>query len=119
MASIYLMYVHCATMSGDSGRECVVLLIMTALALVLLASMAWPFFLSGETQLVACAAINDHAKLNALREEIIKRYLTDESGWRAGQITARAWHKRRIFLTNRYIDVCRRLDYLAAVSDAQ
>ena len=94
------------------------LLIMTVVALGLLALIVLPFFLGGEAQLVACAAINDHDKLTALREEIIKRYLTDEGAWQAKQISARAWHKRRIFLTNRYVDVCRRLDYLAAVSDA-
>lgn len=93
--------------------------IMTAVALVLLALIALPFFLGGETQLVACAAIDDRAKLNALQEEIITRYLADEAAWQAGQLRARAWRSRQIFLTNRYVDVCRRLDYLAAVSDAQ
>ncbi len=92
---------------------------MTVVALALLALIVLPFFLGGEAQLVACAAINDHAKLTALREEIIKRYLADEGARQAGQISAGTWNKRRIFLTNRYVDVCRRLDYLAAVSDAQ
>ena len=94
------------------------LLIMTGIGLALLAMIALPFFVGGTTQLVACAAINDRAKLKAWQEEIIKRYLADEAAWQAGQISAAAWHKRRIFLTNRYVDVCRRLDYLAAVSDA-
>lgn len=93
-------------------------LIMTVVALALLVLVTLPFFLGGETQLVACAAINDHRRLNAWREEIIKRYLADEDAWRRGLLSAGAWRKRRIFLTNRYVDVCRRLDYLAAVADA-
>ena len=92
--------------------------IMTVIALALLALVVLPFFLGGETQLVSCAAINDYSKLNAWREEIITRYLADEEAWRRGLIGAGAWRKRRIFLTNRYVDVCRRLDYLAAVADA-
>ena len=92
---------------------------MTAVALALLTLIVFPFFLGGETQLVACAAINDRAKLDALREEIIKRYLADEKAWQAGQIGASTWRKRRIFLTNRYVDVCRRLDYLAATHNAR
>lgn len=95
------------------------IIIMTAVALVLLAMIVLPFFLGGETQLVACAAINNRAKLNALRTEILKRYLADESAWQAGQLSAGAWHKRRIFLTNRYVDVCRRLDYLTAIDNAR
>lgn len=95
------------------------IIIMTAVALVLLAMIVLPFFLGGETQLVACAAINNRAKLNALRTEILKRYLADESAWQAGQLSAGTWHKRRIFLTNRYVDVCRRLDYLTAIDNAR
>ena len=91
---------------------------MVVIALALLTLVVLPFFLGGETQLVSCAAINDHSKLNAWREEIIKRYLVDEDAWRRGLIGAGTWRKRRIFLTNRYVDVCRRLDYLAVVTDA-
>ena len=94
------------------------ILIMMVVALALLMLVTLPFFLGGETQLVSCAVINDHSKLNAWREEIIKRYLADEDAWRRGLLSARAWRKRRIFLTNRYVDVCRRLDHLAAVADA-
>ena len=93
------------------------IVMMTVIALALLTLVVLPFFLGGETQLVACAAINDRGKLNAWREEIIKRYLADEDAWRRGLIGAATWRKRRIFLTNRYVDVCRRLDYLAAVTD--
>ena len=91
---------------------------MTLVALLLLTLIVLPFFVGGTTQLVACAAINDRVKLKAWREEIIKRYLADEAAWQAGHISTGSWQKRRIFLTNRYVDVCRRLDYLAAVSDA-
>lgn len=94
-------------------------LIMTAVALLLLLLITLPFFIGGETRLVACAAINDRAKLHAWQAEIINRYLADERAWQAGTLSARAWHKRRIFLTNRYVDVCRRLDYLTAVADAR
>ena len=94
------------------------IVIMTAVALLVLGMIVLPFFVGGETQLVACAAINDHDKLSIWREEIIKRYLADEDAWQAGQLSAGAWHKRRIFLTNRYVDVCRRLDYLATLNDA-
>ncbi len=112
------MQVACSTLDADEkGR--VVLLVMIGVALALLVLLWWPFFLAGETRLVACAAINDRVKLDALRRGIIARYLADEDAWRAGQLRAGVWRKRQIFLTSRYIDVCRRLDYLAAVNDAR
>ena len=95
------------------------LLIILVVTLLMLLAITLPFFLGGTTQLAAAAALNDRAKLDALRQEIISRYLTDEAAWQQGLLNTRTWHKRRTFLTNSYIDVCRRHDYLTAMTDAR
>lgn len=87
-------------------------LLLAILALVALLVIISPMFRSETKVLAASAAINDIEKLTALKSEILNRYLNDEQAQQANQLSARAWHSRRIFLINRYLDVCRRLDYL-------
>lgn len=86
--------------------------LLVALAIGALLAVVSPMFRSEPTMLVASAAINDVEKLVALKEEILNRYLNDELACQTKRLSARAWHRRRIFLVNRYLDVCRRLDYL-------
>lgn len=87
-------------------------LLLAIFALVALLAIVGPLFRSETKVLAASAAINDVEKLTALKDEILNRYLTDEQTRQAKQLSARAWHRRRTFLVNRYLDVCRRLDYL-------
>lgn len=86
--------------------------ILSIIALLVLALIVFPFLVGSEQRLVACAAINSQARLSALKKEILHRYLTDEMAWKRKLLTDRAWHSRRLFLLNRYVDVCRRLDFL-------
>lgn len=86
---------------------------LSIIALPVLALIVLPFFGGSEQRLVACAALNSQAKLLALKKEILHRYLTAEMAWKRKLLTDRAWHNRRLFLLNRYVDVCRRLDFLA------
>jgi len=85
------------------------LVITTILVLILLA----PFFLGSGGLLQEANSINSIERLEALRQALLLRYLQDERSFKEGNLSERAWNKRREYLTNRYIDVTRRSDYLA------
>lgn len=87
-------------------------LLLTILAVVALLAIVSPMLRSEKAVLAASAAINDVKKLTALKHEILDRYLNDERAWQTKQLSTRGWHSRQTFLVNRYLDVCRRLDYL-------
>ena len=83
------------------------------IALLVLLLLLYPFFFTREKRLVSCYSINDPQVLQQMREQVLRQYLRDEQSWQQGHISAKAWQKRQAFLRNRYLDVCRRYDYLA------
>ena len=87
-------------------------ILLMIVAVVALLAIVSPMLRSETTALAASAAVNDVKKLTALKHEILERYLNDERAWQTKQLSARGWHSRQNFLVNRYLDVCRRLDYL-------
>lgn len=84
----------------------IVLSIVTALFLLS------PFLFGKGGQLQAAASINSPERLEAIKLSILKRFLEDERAYQEKRITKLAWDQRRAYLTNRYIDAARRLDYL-------
>ena len=87
-------------------------LLLTILAVISLLVIISPMLSSKTTMLATSSAVNDVKKLTALKREILDRYLNDERAWQTKQLSARGWYRRQTFLVNRYLDVCRRLDYL-------
>ncbi len=71
-----------------------------------------PFFVGRGGRLAAASSINSPGELVQIRQAILKRYLEDEQAFHNKIINRLMWDQRRAYLTNRYIDTVRRLDYL-------
>jgi hypothetical protein len=80
--------------------------------IVLVSVLLAPFFAGPGGLLQSAASINSPEKLAGLKEALLRRYLADEAAFKAGQLSALAWQQRKTFLSNRYIDAARRLDFL-------
>lgn len=82
------------------------------IGLLLIGILLSPFWLGEGGALQAGASINSPEHLMAMKTALLKRYVAEEAAHAKGDLSALAWSKRRDFLTNRYIDVARRLDFL-------
>ena len=94
-------------------------IICISIASVLFIAVISPFFVEPKTGNVlrAGAAINSPDKLLKIKEAILKRYIEDEQAFEDKQIGKLVWEQRSQYLTNRYIDTVRRLDYLGYVKE--
>ena len=88
------------------------------IGIVLVCVLTAPFFVGAGGLLQASASINSKEKLAALKEAVAQRFIEDEKAFKDGQLSSLAWEKRKAFLTNRYIDASRRLDFLSGVKPA-
>ena len=86
----------------------------SSIGVILLVCILGPFFWGPGGLLQEASSINSPAKLAALKEAILRRYLEDEASFSQGSLSRLAWDKRRHFLVNRYIDTARRLDFVKA-----
>jgi hypothetical protein len=84
-------------------------IITIALLLVVLA----PFLVGSGGLLQEANSINSVERLEGLRQALLQRYLQDEESFKQGNLSERAWKKRQEYLTNRYVDVTRRGDFLS------
>ena len=91
------------------------ILILLVVLLVLLA----PFFLQRGEQLQDASSVNSPEKLEAIKQSLLKRYLEDEEAHRQKLISDGVWVRRKRFLTTRYIDAARRLDYIRYLEKQQ
>ena len=82
------------------------------LGLILIGVLLSPFWLGAGGSLQAGASINSPEHLMSMKTALLKRYVAEETAHARGELSALAWSKRSAFLTNRYIDVARRLDFL-------
>ena len=73
-----------------------------------------PFWVGPGGRLAAAASVSSPERLESMKSAILKRYLEDENAYKVAALSKRAWEKRRSFLVNRYVDVARRLDFVAA-----
>lgn len=78
-----------------------------------------PFVFGKGGHLQAAASINSLDKLEAVKESILRRFLEDERAFVEKRISRMAWEQRRQYLSNRYIDAARRLDYLQNLAKEQ
>lgn len=95
--------------------------ILFAISVSLLAALLIlsPFFFGKGGHLQAAASINSLTKLESVKETILKRFLEDERAFDEKRISKMAWEQRRQYLSNRYIDAARRLDYLENLAKEQ
>ncbi len=85
---------------------------LSVLALLVILS---PFVFARDGRLQAAASVNSPEKLEAVKLSILKRYLEDEKSFHEKKIMKITWDQRKAYLTNRYIDAARRLDYLQSL----
>ncbi len=71
-----------------------------------------PFIFAKGGHLQAAASINSPERLEAIKLSILKRFIEDERAFTEKRLTKMAWDQRKSYLTNRYIDAARRLDFL-------
>ena len=80
---------------------------LTVLVVVLLP------FKAGEGGLLQDASASDSPQDLELRlTALLERWLKDEAAFSAGDITQTEWRQRQRYLTGRYVDTSRRLDWL-------
>ncbi len=89
---------------------------LSAIAAIIILS---PFWIGRGGHLAAAASINSLDRLEAVKESILKRFIEDERAFLEKRISKMAWDQRRQYLSNRYIDAARRLDYLQNLSQEQ
>ena len=76
--------------------------------------LLWPFFRGPGGLLQEASANSNLEHLLATQDRLLERYLQDEVAAHHGEISKTAWSQRKAYLTGRYIDVTRRIDYLKA-----
>ena len=86
--------------------------ICVLIGVALIATLLMPFFGGAGGVLASAALVRDPDQLESLKTQILKRYLDDEAAFKRGEVSAATWQKRQDFLTNRYLDAARRLDFL-------
>jgi len=88
------------------------LFIGSMLSLALIVCVLSPFWLGKGGLLLPASTLSDPDKARRLKKIVLNRYVSDENAFNDGAISKSEWNQRRQFLTNRYIDLSRRLDYL-------
>ncbi|SME97616.1 hypothetical protein [Pseudobacteriovorax antillogorgiicola] len=86
---------------------------------ILVAFLILPFFIARGQRLQDASSVNSIEKLEAIKQSLLKRYLEDEEAHRKKLISEGVWQSRKRFLTTRYIDAARRLDYLKHLQTLQ
>lgn len=82
------------------------------LATVVVILLLTPFWFGPGGALQDSESVNSIERVERIRAAILKRYLDEEASVATGSISAREWKNRQQYLTNRYIDATRRLEYL-------
>ncbi len=78
-----------------------------------------PLFLAKGGALASASSLNSPERLVATKEAILKRYIEDEKTFDAKKISRIVWEQRKQYLSNRYIDAARRLDFINDLLAAQ
>ena len=77
-----------------------------------------PFWLGDGGRLERASVIDDHTELETLKNLVLQRFIQEEDHFKSGHLTQIEWNQRKAFLEGRYLDYCRRLDYLKHGEDA-
>lgn len=86
--------------------------VCVAITLVAFTIILWPFFMGAGGALQSASAVHSVEQLQNMRKAILERYLDDEQAFSKQLISKSVWESRKLFLTHRYIDVVRRIDFL-------
>lgn len=89
------------------------------LVVVLILLLVAPFFIYRGQSLQDASSVNSIQKLESMKESLLKRYLEDEMAHRNKLISEGVWQRRKRFLTGRYLDAARRLDFLKHLQKLQ
>ncbi len=89
------------------------------IAILVIAVIVQPFVFGEGGALAPAATESSVERLFAAKQSILKRYLEEERAHLDGDISKGVWSNRRQFLTNRYLDTARRIDYLQSASPRQ
>ena len=87
--------------------------------MILVIALMCPFFFIKGESLQDASSVNSVEKLESIKASLLKRYLEDEGAHRQKLISDGVWQRRKRFLTTRYIDAARRLDYLKHLKKLQ
>lgn len=71
-----------------------------------------PFFIGPGGKLWAYSAVISEEHLVLLQKKLLENYLKYEKLYKNQQILKKEWEQRQLFLSNRYLDVTRRLDVM-------
>jgi hypothetical protein len=82
------------------------------LSVVCAAIIISPLFLARDGALASASSLNSPERLLATKNAILKRYIEDEKTFEDKKISKIVWEQRKQYLSNRYIDAARRLDYI-------
>lgn len=83
--------------------------IMTVAAFLIILA---PLFIGQGGALASASSLNSPERLVATKNAILKRYIEDEKSFDDKKINKLIWEQRKQYLSNRYIDAARRLDYI-------
>jgi hypothetical protein len=78
-----------------------------------------PFFTGPGGSLQDASASDDLSSLFSRETAILERWLRDEAGATAGEISAVEWRQRQRYLTSRYVDVARRISWLKSFQTSE
>jgi hypothetical protein len=95
------------------------LTICIVVTVVVLSLIVLPFFVGQGGALQSASAVHSVDQLDGMRHAILERYLEDEQAFEKQLMSKSVWENRKLFLTHRYIDVVRRLDFLKASQGVQ
>jgi hypothetical protein len=88
-------------------------LLVILIGIVILVLVLYPFFAGEGGWLLDASKLDSVDKLKAKQRAILLRWIEDEQASESGMITVREWSMRQVYLTNRFVDTTRRLDWLA------
>lgn len=84
------------------------------ISLIVLSVVLLPFKLGQGGFLQDASASDSSQDLEARLTALLQRWLKDEAAFSSGEITQTEWRQRQRYLTARYVDTSRRLDWLTA-----
>lgn len=82
------------------------------LSVLVAAIILSPLVLAQDGALASASSLNSPERLIATKNAILKRFIEDEKSFEDKKISKIVWEQRKQYLSNRYIDAARRLDYI-------
>jgi uncharacterized membrane protein len=86
------------------------------ISVFVLAGVLMPFIVGKGGRLQDASASDSVEDLELRLTALLRRWLRDEAALAAGEITETEWQQRQRYLTARYVDTSRRLDWLKTTS---